>query len=555
MTCHVISPFRYPKSIPMDYIYYHPDEIEKRFPTIISSLKLKELKSLCLRLALLYETGGYSLDIDIFPIQPITNPIGPTFVSSLFLPNTLFLGIIGAPKRCQLILGLIVELTTLETMPTPSINHYLYNRLINNPQITLLTEKHNTQYTIDTIDNNQNTLFQHQLQHQPPNYTPTTNKQTKIGITLTLFPTIHSFFNNGINQNALYLAELLLNCNYDVHFIVETQKLNQYNITQLSYDKRFQFTPYHNILYEHFDIIFTLSFSINEPFLHKYFQHEHTKHIGYFCGNSYLIDSEQILYNQHSGKQQEKFNFTNNYDAIWCIPQMSDMNLDYWKIIHNCPCIEVPFVWSSNAIEISILSTGLSYNELLYVNRNRPAKIAIFEPNISIMKWCMLPMLITEEVNKKSPEKIDHLFITNIQSSSTNDFNLPKFQQFTSNLTIKKQEKCSIESRYNTLWFMSKHADIAISHQWGNPLNYLYFDLAWMGWPILHNADKCKNVGYYYPNFQLIEASQLLTHIIDNHQNNINYLEQNRSAIQPFLASNVELQQQYKKLINDILQK
>ena len=88
-------------------------------------------------------------------------------------------------------------------------------------------------------------------------------------------------------------------------------------------------------------------------------------------------------------------------------------------------------------------------------------------------------------------------------------------------LDLFKEKKITSESRYNTLEFMSKHCDIAISHQWENPLNYLYLDLAWMGWPILHNASLCKDVGYYYEGFNYEEGGNVLLDVINNHDKNV----------------------------------
>jgi hypothetical protein len=117
-------------------------------------------------------------------------------------------------------------------------------------------------------------------------------------------------------------------------------------------------------------------------------------------------------------------------------------------------------------------------------------------------------------------------------------------------LDIVKDKKCSIEGRYTTLPFMKTNADIVVSHQWGNPLNYLYFDLAWMGWPIIHNADLCKDVGYFYEDFNLIKGASILEDVIENHDKNAKeYLEKNRIAIERFLPTNEKLQNDYKNLI------
>jgi hypothetical protein len=100
---------------------------------------------------------------------------------------------------------------------------------------------------------------------------------------------------------------------------------------------------------------------------------------------------------------------------------------------------------------------------------------------------------------------------------------------------------------------MSKIADIAVSHQWGNPLNYLYFDLAWLGYPIIHNAHLCNDVGYYYPDFNYVDGSEILNFAINNHDNNLDkYIMNNRTAINRFLTTNVVLMKDYEKLIRNL---
>lgn len=101
---------------------------------------------------------------------------------------------------------------------------------------------------------------------------------------------------------------------------------------------------------------------------------------------------------------------------------------------------------------------------------------------------------------------------------------------------------------------MSNYADIAVSHTWENYLNYLYFDIAWMGWPIVHNGKLCKEVGYYYDEFNYEEGGRILKDVILHHDENADeYLLKNRSYLQQFLPTNVELQRKYDALLSECL--
>jgi hypothetical protein len=192
-----------------------------------------------------------------------------------------------------------------------------------------------------------------------------------------------------------------------------------------------------------------------------------------------------------------------------------------------------------------------------YKNRGECKTIAIFEPNMSIMKWCLPAILVCENLYRKTKENINKVFITNILdkqvNNNINDFNLDSLNTLVASFDLLKDNKFSIESRYNTLYFMANHADVVVSHQLENPLNYLYLDLAWMGWPIVHNASLCKDVGYYYDGFNYEMGAEVLNEVLLNHDNNVEfYIEKNRKIIDRYLPTNRELQEKYKKLIDDL---
>jgi hypothetical protein len=581
MNIFTISKFRYPKHIEDTFdnytFYYENDKIYKDFfneyivddisYNMFSKISNAIIKKICFAFYVLYFKGGFYIDLNVIPEKDLNtfNLEKDTFycVKSILNNNTLFLGIFGSSKENKFILELITNLIELDK-DNPTISSKIIYELITKKQgnIVYLNEKSLNSNYVSTLTENGHILFDHYYDSKISYTIPFEKrilkepKDIKIGITLLLFNDINSFFSNGINQNSLFLCELLLNCGFDVYFIVEDPKLFNIEKTTLNdifYDTRFKYIKYSEIIYSELNVIITLSFSYGEMFIYNYLKNMNTKHVGYFCGNTYIIESEKILYNQHKKRHTDAYDFTINnfpkYDEIWSIPQMSEINLDFWCILYKCKCIEVPFVWSSNAITLFCKANKSNEEDLYYKNRGPEKKIAIFEPNISIMKWALPAVLICEDAYRNN-KLIKHLYVTNINSSTTNDFNIEQFNKFMNSLDIVKDKKCSIETRYKTLPFMSNYADIVISHQWGNPLNYLYFDLAWMGWPIIHNAYLCKDVGYFYEDFHLKDGSSLLEKVIECHDlNKDQYLIDNRKSIERFLPTNKILQETYKELI------
>jgi hypothetical protein len=86
-------------------------------------------------------------------------------------------------------------------------------------------------------------------------------------------------------------------------------------------------------------------------------------------------------------------------------------------------------------------------------------------------------------------------------------------------------------------------------------MNNLYLDIAWMGWPIIHNGKFCKEVGYYYDEFNYEMGGNVLKDVILNHDNNVaEYLIRNRKYMQKYLPTNIDLQKKYDDLITDCLE-
>ena len=92
-----------------------------------------------------------------------------------------------------------------------------------------------------------------------------------------------------------------------------------------------------------------------------------------------------------------------------------------------------------------------------------------------------------------------------------------------------------------------------VCHQILNPLNYIYLDAAYMGYPVLHNAPLCKDLGYYYEGSNTVEGAKQLNNILKNHDNNIDeYNERNDKVLWRYYADNPELVGAYDKLIHNL---
>ena len=372
----------------------------------------------------------------------------------------------------------------------------------------------------------------------------------KIGITFNAPENAVSMFSSGARQHALYFAQTLKYIGYDVYLIVDNSSVTKLNNLYGFDDYRFDLIS--NLTDSNFDLVIQFGFEIFDELLLK-LREKKIKVVSYNCGNEYMFDSEEALFGNSDKKNQISRITERVFDQIWTLPHHSRHNRYYWETLYRTECVEVPFLWSPLAIEqyeSDHIKSGLG--DLRYKNRGVVKKLAIFEPNLNLVKWCFPALLVCENAYRLNNGLISHVYITNI--SDNKRFNLKFFNNIVSSLDLRKDKKISIEARYNTLHFMSHHSDVAVSHSLDNPLNYLYFDLCWMGWPLLHNSPMVKDFGYYYDDMNFIEGGEVLNRLLKGHDINAeNYLESNRKAIDRFLPTNKKLQSKYKGLINNLL--
>jgi hypothetical protein len=173
------------------------------------------------------------------------------------------------------------------------------------------------------------------------------------------------------------------------------------------------------------------------------------------------------------------------------------------------------------------------------------------EPNINIVKYGLIPTMIAEESYRTEigKNKIDKVMISNGEKLKTNH----EFMSILKTFDLHKDKKITAESRYQTAFILTQYFDIVISHQILNPLNYLYLDAAYLGYPVLHNATLCKDLGYYYENGDTKQGAKMLNYILTEHDNNIvEYHKKNDLVLQRYYADNEELIETYDKLIYNL---
>jgi hypothetical protein len=378
-------------------------------------------------------------------------------------------------------------------------------------------------------------------------------EKLKIGITIGLKDNKESIWTNGIKQNVLMLHRLLKNSTKEY----EIKLLNTIEVdwsTKPTYLNDIDICTFKDNFMD-MDLIIVMGAQISNSDIKKFKSDPNKKIISYKCGNNYVITMENILFKE---EEEGKFHqFEEDYDEVWYIPQQDEVNKGFFKTLYRTNAFIVPFVWHNQYLLEALtdiekgFQKGQFKKDYRYEIGKEKKRIGVMEPNINIVKFSLIPAMITEECYRGEIGKkhIDKLMLTNSEKISKNK----EFLAMVKTFDLYKDNKITAESRYQTAYILSQHIDVLVCHQILNPLNYLYLDAAYMGYPVLHNAPLCKDLGYYYENSDTVEGAKKLDYILSKHDENIDkYNERNDKVLMRYYADNPKLVKTYDKLIHNL---
>lgn len=353
-----------------------------------------------------------------------------------------------------------------------------------------------------------------------------------IGITIDLKT---GLFTSGVNQNAIYIANLLKELGHNAYLIhLEDQKLQDIKgINAINLQDSFDIK---------FDLVIQFGFAMHQWIMDKYVsKNNNLKLVAYECGNKLIMDMESMIF-----RDDDKFIVSDRAkpDQIWSIPQMEKTNLDYYKFINKQEnATVVPFVWEPLAIQDLMQEKGAT----TYTKRDIKS-IGVLEPNLSVMKNILHPIVSLERYYSTNKD-IDKVVLFSAEKLKKNN----TFIELTHMMELAKDGKVFVNPRDTIVQALNKLVDIVFSWQWENNLNYLWIDVAWMGWPVVHNGSLCQDIGYYYNEFNASDAVAQLKKAIETHNDDDKYIDRNREIIKRYTHKNPRLLEQYAKLLDDVI--
>ena len=186
------------------------------------------------------------------------------------------------------------------------------------------------------------------------------------------------------------------------------------------------------------------------------------------------------------------------------------------RTITRAPVLPMPHIWSPMFLDKRIqffADQGQDFGFKPHDDLKNPRawRAAIFEPNISVAKNCVIAMLACEAAYRSNKDTLSLMMVMNSYHMKEHQ----TFNRFALNLDLTRENKASYEPRMGFVDGMINHQiDVVVSHQWENAQNYLYYDALHGGFPLVHNSPflQKEGLGFYYPEFDAQIGGDQLIH-------------------------------------------
>ncbi len=232
------------------------------------------------------------------------------------------------------------------------------------------------------------------------------------------------------------------------------------------------------------------------------------------CGQPYVALAEAAVFGKSATALRP-----DRCDEVWYLPKDETL-APMLRAIHRCDAHRVPFIWHPQFVETrsgEVAQKGFHYGyvprEVSPEGERSGWRVAIFEPNISVVKTCSIPMLVCDEAYRVERDCIQAMHVLNTLHIKDH----PTMLYLANSLDIVKTHRATFHGRHDIVGFMVQFGDAVVAHQWGNDQNYGYLDALYGDYPLVHNSPWLSDVGYYYHDFDAKEGGAQLRRAAQSH--------------------------------------
>lgn len=351
-----------------------------------------------------------------------------------------------------------------------------------------------------------------------------------------------SIWQNGLGQNVIFLAEAFQRLPFVESVVlidVGKQKAMPHQVDTVAKNLRVLTLSEST---DAVDVIVEMGGALDTQWL-DLMRARGRKVVFYCCGQPYVGLIEPAVFSKPSHAPRP-----DRCDEIWLLPK-DESYTPLMRTLHRCAVYTVPFIWHPQFIEQRIAEVAAHGFQYGYQPRaaattaaaqREGLRVAIFEPNISVVKTSSIPMLVCDEAYRTDRSSVAAMHVLNTLHIKDH----PTMLHLANSLDLVREHKATFHGRHDIVGFMSQYADAVVSHQWQNDQNYMYLDALYGDYPLIHNSPWLREAGYYYCGFDAREGARQLLLAGQNHERTLGgYRERSQrlfDAVNPFSQANLD---------------
>jgi hypothetical protein len=356
-----------------------------------------------------------------------------------------------------------------------------------------------------------------------------------------------NIFNNGLFQNVYFIYKLLESMGYTPILTVQEKPTHMNDTPVILQSCRFATVD--DIIKQPMKLAFFIEIGMSvEGRVRNFMRALGAKVVKLYLGNILNIDVETPIF---TPTVNFSHHVVEDLDEIWTSPHYMQHD-QYCAAINKLPpqsCKIAPYVWDSTVMT----SNGIKPTQW------RPRKtgagehttFVIMEPNISVQKNSLIPLLIAEKYHCTFPDDDVRVVIVNgerLRLSPHFDRNILPY------LRLFKEGRITFDGRRNMAYIQDKYPyAVPIVHHINNEFNYMTLEYLYSGFPVIHNCTTWRDFGYYYPENDITKGVIEGLYAVRQHADSLEtYVSHSRSLMWRHSPYNPEVHRAWKKLLEGI---
>lgn len=357
---------------------------------------------------------------------------------------------------------------------------------------------------------------------------------------------VDNIYNNGLFQNVFFIYKLFESMGYLPILVVQEKPSNLEKTPIILRSCRFMLVE--EIIKQPIRLSLFIEIGMSvEARVRAFMKALGAKIVKLYLGNILNIDIETPIF---TPTVNFSHHVVDELDEIWTSPHYGQ-HAQYCAAINKLPpstCKIAPYVWDNSVLS----SNNIKPRQWRPRQADEPTTFVIMEPNISVQKNSLIPLLIAEKYHAAFPQENVRVVVVNgdrLRLSPHFDRNILPY------LRLFKDDRIIFEPRKTMAAVQEAYPyAIPIVHHINNEFNYMTLEYLYSGFPVVHNCTSWRDFGYYYPendiNKGVVEALYAVRQHADSYET---YVAHARGLLWRHSPYNPAVQEAWKKLIDELI--